>query len=188
MPSSRRKPPHQRPIIPELGGSPGLDDEATPTGRPVPARLPSADSPPIPLASEDIMPVDRPPLEDTDATQVQPKSAFPGETQIEPPAQIMQDQGMADAPTRPHRITQQPPIPAPVPQRPPVREQPALKVVIPKEQETPKLRSQRRFNWLGCLGSGGAYRNYFGYFWSSFGRGWSKRQLYRRCQPITATQ
>jgi 1A family penicillin-binding protein len=140
------------PIIPELGDSPGLDDEATPTGRPVPARLPSADTPPLPLASEDLMPVDRPPLEDTDATQVQPKSAFPGETQIEPPAQMRQEQGIADAPTQPLQVTPQSPIPAPVPQRPPVREQPAIKVVIPKEQETPKVRSQRRFNWLGCLG------------------------------------
>ena len=66
---------------------PENDDDATPTGPPIPPRLPreKADRPPRPLTAGDLTPTERPPLKDDEATRVQPRSAFPGQTQLHKP-------------------------------------------------------------------------------------------------------
>jgi 1A family penicillin-binding protein len=67
---------------------PAVDDEATPTGQPIPERLPEPDEPPIRLTIQDLYPSETPPIDDAEATKVQPRSAIPGSTQVErPPAQ-----------------------------------------------------------------------------------------------------
>jgi hypothetical protein len=73
------KPPDEKP------GDQGEAHEATPTGLPVPEQLPKPDAPPLPLAAQELRPTTRPPIRDEDATKVQPRSAFPGQTQIERP-------------------------------------------------------------------------------------------------------
>jgi 1A family penicillin-binding protein len=130
------------------------DEAATPTGAPIPSRLPPPESPPIPLTSQDLMPGERPPLEDDQATKVQPKSAFPGRTRIESPPPL------SALPTQPPQAI--PPVqPEPVrsqqaPRRPPLREQPlaGIRVAMPAQQglqalPKPKRGGPRR--WTSCL-------------------------------------
>ena len=64
----------------------GLDDEDTPTGGPIPSRLAAPKSPPLPLQAQDLMPSGQPPVQDEEATKVQPRSAFPGRTQLDQPS------------------------------------------------------------------------------------------------------
>ena len=64
---------------------PVVDDQATPTGAPIPTKLPESDIPPIPLVPSYFDPRERPTVEDLGATSVQPRSAIPGSTQIQKP-------------------------------------------------------------------------------------------------------
>jgi 1A family penicillin-binding protein len=130
-------------------------EEATPTGAPIPERVPPSESPPIPLTSQDLMPGERPPLEDDQATKVQPKSAFPGQTQIEAPSDAA-PQSPSELPTLPPGAIP-PPRPEPsqqTPRRPPLREQAGVRVVMPEQQghgalPRPRRRGVRR--WTTCL-------------------------------------
>jgi len=53
------------------------DDQATPTGPPIPTNLPRKRSRPLPPISQDETLTSRPPERDEEATQVQPRVAFP---------------------------------------------------------------------------------------------------------------
>ncbi|MGW8319169.1 MAG: PBP1A family penicillin-binding protein [Candidatus Promineifilaceae bacterium] len=133
---------------------PTVDDEATPTGPPIPSRLPSPETPPLPLTAQDIAPTERPPIKDEQATKVQPRSAFPGQTRIDKPGDETATQAgptrpsakpvqPADAPTRGRQ---------PVPRRRPRRQQPPVQVVVsdrPDQLTQGERRGQRR--WTGCL-------------------------------------
>jgi penicillin-binding protein 1C len=147
------------------------DDEATPTGMPIPAVTPRRRPPPIPLYPED-MAVSPPPQNDDDATTVQPRVAFPGQTQFEPPAETP----MSERPTQPpirgrqplpppsgqpqrERISQRPP-PPPQPASPqPVRQQPIRQAAPPPPPARVAISANRsgsrpssRRNWGACLG------------------------------------
>jgi 1A family penicillin-binding protein len=137
---------------------PPTDEQATPTGAPIPSRIPAAEAPLIPLTSQDLMPGERPPLEDDEATKVQPKSAFPGQTQIEP-ANVAPPP-VSELPTQPPQaVPPAQPEPAHYQQptgRPPFREQAqaGVRVAMPeqqgrKAQPGPIGRGRRR--WTSCL-------------------------------------
>lgn len=147
-----------KPFIADPADPRAPDEEATPTGRPIPERLPPSETPPIPLTSQDLMPGERPPLEDDQATKVQPRSAFPGQTQIEVPPSDSEPQPPSELPTQPPGAIP-PPRPEPLPyqqtpRRPPLREQarPGVRVAMPDRQGAlppPSRRGLRR--WTTCL-------------------------------------
>lgn len=133
------------------------DDEVTPTGPAVPSELPPAVTPPLRLTAQDLVPPAQPPLEDEDATQVQPLSAFPGQTQIGVPADQGLDQTpISEMPTQPPQTIPRPAMPGrPRPEKPPIRQQAPVKVVIPDEKFVSEPRDTgigARRNWTGCLG------------------------------------
>ncbi len=135
------------------------------------------ETPPLPLAAADLTPQERPLVHDADATEIQPRVAFPGS---EPP--------VSEAPTQPFHPIRRPqrdpkqskpsdpsdaptivqrPVERPLPTKPPVRErprpsplpstpspqQPTTKVAIPKQRRPirPKPQTRRRRNWRGCF-------------------------------------
>jgi 1A family penicillin-binding protein len=161
---------------------PDFEDEVTPTGAPIPSRLPELQTPPIPLALHDLDPLDRPTVEDIEATSVQPRSAIPGSTQLQEPSAaedetippslgIEQDAAtpsgdsftpVSEAPTQPpQQIT---PTPAPVrvqsrPARDLPRRQRPLRVrnsaeiaAVPVESPSSVARPVSARRWTGCLG------------------------------------
>ncbi|MEJ2746323.1 MAG: PBP1A family penicillin-binding protein [Anaerolineae bacterium] len=153
---------------------PPPDDAPTLTDVPEP-QAPASDQPrPLPLSPDDLTPPrDRPLINDTDATQIQPRVAFPGslpplsEAPTQPvhplrrPKQEPKHPEEEDAPTivRPPLPTH-PPVrehsqPPPTrPQRAPVRQpQPTTKVIIPQRDRPLHLKPQtrRQRNWRSCL-------------------------------------
>ena len=145
-----------------------LDDEATADLPPI---APPDKPTPLPFSAEELTPPrERPLVHDPDATDIQPRVAFPGS---EPP--------ISEAPTQQFQPVQRPkPAPKPrteddaptiarrpVPTRPPVRERPrpmpqppasrsqspTTKVAIPRQSRPvrPQLQTRRRRNWRGCF-------------------------------------
>ncbi|MCP4428427.1 MAG: penicillin-binding protein [Chloroflexi bacterium] len=137
--------------------------------------------PPLPLSSEELTPPrERPLFHDTDATEIQPHIAFPGQEPpiSEAPTQPFQPiqrpkpetdittetEAEEDAPTIVHRpVRRSTQLPSPT--RPPMREQPrgqppaasrqqpTTKIAIPKQARPirPKPQTRRRRNWRGCF-------------------------------------
>lgn len=153
-----------------------LDEEAT-ADLPLPPddEAPAESLPlPLPLAPDELTPPrERPLISDTDATQIQPRVAFPGARpplsdaptqQFQPVRQPKREPKRPeadDAPTivRPSLPTH-PPLREPG-QRPPTRPQrtpasrpqPTTKVAIPQQAQTirPKPQTRRQRNWQSCL-------------------------------------
>ncbi len=107
------------------------DEEATPTGPSVPPIMPESQSPPPPLDRQDPPTEDRPPQDDEDATKVQPKSAFPGQTQLGQPTPPAAPGSLAEQPTQPLR-----PVPRYRPPQP-ARQQADLPRGAPLRQQQP---------------------------------------------------
>lgn len=117
------------------------DDAPTLTEMPDPAKPASSETPPLPLPPDALTPPrERPLTSDTDATQIQPRVAFPGSR---PP--------LSDMPTQQYRPVRPDPEPEPdtseaddaptivrppLPTRPPVREQP--RPAARQQQPTPR--------------------------------------------------
>ncbi|MDX1663397.1 MAG: transglycosylase domain-containing protein [Candidatus Promineifilaceae bacterium] len=145
-------------------------DQATPTGPPIPAKLPRAKREPLPpLAPGNDAPAARPPERDDDATRVEPRVAFPGATRLDteqreparrpPPPEVRRKvQPEQPQPHRPEATPETPPLPAPehirtvaLPERP----EPAQ----PRTRRRPRRQSPRAQprpapqgrNWGGCL-------------------------------------
>ena len=140
----------------DLSGSP--DDEATPTGPAIPSVIPSPETPPLPLTTQDLVPPKQPPLEDTEATIVQPRSAFPGQTQIgEPPAEEAGYVPVSEMPTQPPQTIPQPTVRRKTaPQKQPVRaqRQAPIRVVMPESRTPSRSEADRQpvgRNWGSCL-------------------------------------
>lgn len=148
---------------------PNPDDEATAD---LPAVQPLRPQPaPLPLTPSKLKPFTRPPLEDPDATEIQPDLAIPPPERplSEQPTQIyqrpepddaptIQQQPVREAPTRPQpqrekrpsRPTAQPRRAHP-PRRPPVQQ--TAPVVMPQKElkPRPKRKAPHRRNWSSCL-------------------------------------
>lgn len=133
-------------------GGEGADDQATPTGPPIPTNLPRKRSKPLPPISQDETLTSRPPERDEEATQVQPRVAFPRKEE----AARRREEGPRRRPRRPP-----PPDEAPTEmyRRPPAsrrqrsaeRPQRAARVAMPEREARPEpapAKRQRR----GCLG------------------------------------
>lgn len=151
-------------------GLPNPDDEDTADLLPIqPARPKPA---PLPLTPSKLKPIDRPPVEDPDATEVQPDLAIPPPerppseqpTQVykreEPPDRpTIQQQPVREAPTRPRPKREDQPRRQPAqprrPQQQPQRQvaQPPGPVVMPKQEPKPRPKRQApgRSNWSGCF-------------------------------------
>ena len=144
------------------------DEEATPTGPSVPRVLPESQSPPPPLDRQEPPAGDRPSQEDEDATKVQPRSAFPGQTQLGPAQPPATPGSLADQPTQPLRPVRPAPRPRPpqpvgqqadLPRGAPLRtQQPAQQqptpVMVTPSLAVPSGRSTSPGigRWLGCAG------------------------------------
>jgi 1A family penicillin-binding protein len=136
------------------------DDEATPTGPSIPLVLPQAKSPPPPLQQQVAPPGERPAQEDEEATKVQPRSAFPGQTQLGDVPGGTPRQSLADQPTQPLRpAPRRRPPKAPKPTGAPLRErrQPAGQsgptMAVPEQPVHHRQNRSRDFGrWLGCTG------------------------------------
>jgi penicillin-binding protein 1C len=148
------------PIVADAG-----DDEATPTGMPIPAVTPRRRPTPIPLYPEDMTAPVPPAQVDNDATTVQPRVAFPGQTQLDLPDETPISERPTQPPTRdgrplpppsgqplrdpeqtrmsqrlqPTRPMQPQQRPQPRPQ-PPVRQEPPVRREPPVRQEPPVRR------------------------------------------------
>ncbi len=142
------------------------EDEATPTGSPIPAELPAPETPPLPLMAPDLIPVERPTISDEEATRVQPRSAFPGQTQLYVPPgktvsrnkidedQFAQEEDMS---TLPQQMSQpaksslaEEPTQA-LPRRPPVRAAPPTPRPVDARIEEERIIIKPERRWLGCL-------------------------------------
>ena len=155
---------------------PSPDDEDTADLPPI--QPPRPQPAPLPLTPSKLRPIDRPPVEDPDATEVQPDLAIPPPerplseqpTQIhqrqeppEPPDQpTIQPRPIREAPTRPQpRREDQPRRPSPQPtrprraQQPPRRQttQPTGPVAMPHKEPKPRPKRQapHRRNWSSCF-------------------------------------
>ena len=131
------------------------DDQETPTGPPIPLVVPykAPKAPLPPLFTTDRTLSSPPPLRDRDATQVQPRVAFPGSTDP------LAHQGETPAPMPASGQQEQPPVSErPVrrhlapPRRNIVRRQVPRASAPPdaSPRVRPQPQSQRR-NWGGCL-------------------------------------
>ena len=151
---------------------PGPDDEATEGLPPVqPARPQPA---PLPLTPSKLKPFNRPPVEDPDATEVQPDLAIPPPERplSEQPTQIYQRRESTEppdaptihqprakrepaprreAPTRPQPQREQRPSTQPRRDQPPHR--PTGPVAMPQQEPKPRPKRQApgRRNWGSCL-------------------------------------
>lgn len=121
--SSEEPAPEESPIPGPLVSP---DDEDTPTGGPVPSRLSGPQTPPLPLQAQDLNPTDQPPVRDEEATRVQPRSAFPGRTQIDHQPASEEPSSQDEEPTRPWERTshRRPPSPEQQPTRRPPGQRP----------------------------------------------------------------
>ena len=91
-----------KPIIHGEQAAPSLNEEATPADTSVPSIIIRSEPVRLPLAAKDLAPAELPPQEDSDATQVQPRSAFPGRTQLtEPPPLRPEPVPISERPTQP---------------------------------------------------------------------------------------
>jgi penicillin-binding protein 1C len=138
----------------------GADGDVTPTG-PVPPRItPRARPTPLPLYREDMIPASRPPEQDDQATRVQPKVAFRGQSEVERPTISPRQQPTSELPTQPpgrqpvraaassrsNQPTQMYPQPRRAAQRPaPVR------VAVPSHTDHHGGRTHGR-HWGSCIG------------------------------------
>ena len=143
-----------KPIIHGEQAAPSLNEEATPADTSVPSIIIRSEPVRLPLAAKDLAPAELPPQEDSDATQVQPRSAFPGRTQLtEPPPLRPEPVPISERPTQPPQPVPRvaapvKPTPASVPIRQPRRE--SIRVVIPERKSQQQTRSRRQ--WTGCMG------------------------------------
>lgn len=152
---------------------PSPDDEDTADLSPVQAPRPKPA--PLPLTPSKLRPIDRPPIEDPDATEVSPDLAIPPpeRPRSEQPTQIyerkkpatppdkptVQRQPVREAPTQPRPQREQPPRRQPAqpkrPQQQPQRQatQPTGPVAMPKQEPKPRPKRQapRRRNWGSCF-------------------------------------
>jgi len=137
-------------------GPGAFSDDVTPAEPSIPSVIPTGEAPPLPLPAEDLVPPEQPPLRDDNATRVQPRSAFPGRTQLSiPPGELpkreTRSEPVSELPTQPPiRVPRQHVTPRsqPVRQAPDRRQEP-VRVVIPDNKAKKKPRRQRR--WTGCL-------------------------------------
>lgn len=147
-------------------------DEATLTQTPIAATPAPREPAPLPLSSAQLEPQEQPLESDQEATEVQPKVAFPGR-----PRPISEDPTQFHAPVRPRQSPEREEQPRP--QRPPIRERPPssripdgtrraarpeaksarpqpqkpMKVIIPAQpaRKQPRPQTRRRRNWRGCI-------------------------------------
>ncbi|MBK8904195.1 MAG: PBP1A family penicillin-binding protein [Anaerolineaceae bacterium] len=152
------------------------DDEDT-EGLP-PVRPARPKPTPLPLTPSKLRPINRPPIEDPDATEVQPDLAIPPpeRPRSEQPTQVfrreekpdkptVQRQPVRQTPTQPRPEREQPPRrqpaqptqprrPQPQPQRQAV--QPTGPVAMPRQEPKPRPKRQApgRRNWSSCFARG----------------------------------
>lgn len=137
--------------------APPAEDEATPTGPSIPLVLPEPKSPPPPLEQQSAPPGERPALEDEGATKVQPRSAFPGQTQLGQAPGQRPGSSLGDQPTQP--LQRVPRYRPPKPSGAPLRENHATSsqsgptMAIPHQPAHDRRSRSRDFGrWLGCAG------------------------------------
>ncbi|MGD2077901.1 MAG: PBP1A family penicillin-binding protein, partial [Chloroflexota bacterium] len=129
-----------------------IDDEATPTGPVIPSVIDDSREPAPPLDQQLAPSGKRPSQEDEDATKVQPRSAFPGQTQLGD-APASKSSSLVDQPTQPlSNQKTRPPKPrgAPVRERATPVSQAGPAVVVPAQRD--RKRSVDFGRWLGCAG------------------------------------
>lgn len=139
------KRPRPRPIAPPAAG----EDEATPTGMPIPTNLPPRQQAPLPPIARDKTLPARPPERDENATRVEPGLAFPGSTDPRfarrPPVPRSRGEDATLPGTR-----QRPPRPRETPRRQPVRRPPPPPYAAPAAIPQPQPAAQGR-DWGGCF-------------------------------------
>jgi penicillin-binding protein 1C len=165
-PAATGSPKTPRPLVddgptprPAAGGD--SDDEATPTGSAIPPATSRPRSAPLPLYREDMIPANRPPERDDQATRVQPKVAFRGQSEVEQPTVSPRPQPTSELPTRPPVPSQpvrakatprydQPTQAHPQPRAAAPRPAP-VRVVVPGRGEEYRSRPHGR-HWGSCIG------------------------------------
>ena len=150
---------------------PSDDDAATLTGSPEPETPADGEPLPLPLSPDELTPPQKRPLiNDTDATTIQPRVAFPGSRPplSEAPTQMLQPiRRPKRDPKRPQKEDAPTIVSPALPTRPPVREQsrqpaasqrpaarpqPTTKVAIPRQKTVrPKPQTRRQRNWRSCF-------------------------------------
>jgi penicillin-binding protein 1C len=163
-PAAGAEPKTPRPLVGGGAGRPAQpagDDEPTSTGATPPPVTERPRPTPLPLYREDMIPATRPPERDDEATRVQPKVAFPGQTEIERPTASPRRRPTSELPTR-APAAQQPARTAAVPRRnQPTEAQPRaragaqrpapVRVVVPSQRDYDRSRPYRR-DWGSCIG------------------------------------
>ncbi|GAB4273344.1 MAG: hypothetical protein Kow0080_20840 [Candidatus Promineifilaceae bacterium] len=181
VPPAASKPPTD-PDEPTQTISPPLavetDNDATVTDLPAPSKDPSKTPAPLPLTADDLQPKELPPIDDLEATEVQPRVAIPGKERplADAPTHLYRKETPADEddaptivqrPVRPVRERPQPSAAPPQPPRRPLREQqpPAPQPTEPQPAHTskvampgkkparpkPHIQTRARRNWRGCF-------------------------------------
>jgi hypothetical protein len=135
-----------RPAPPPAAG----EDEATPTGMPIPTNLPPRQQAPLPPIARDKTLPARPPERDENATRVEPGMAFPGSTDPRFARRPVVPRFTGEDATLPP-TPQRPSPPSGFPHRQPIRRPPAPAQVFtpaaaPRLQPAPRGR-----DWGGCL-------------------------------------
>jgi penicillin-binding protein 1C len=146
------RPPAPPPLVAD-------DDQATPTGGPIPPVVPRRRPTPLPLYPEDMAAAVPPTQEDREATTVQPRVAFPGQTRLDLPDTTPISERPTQPPVRsPQPTARRAPQQERISQRPqPARSQPVsrpqppapTRVVVPARSST-QVAGQR--SWGACLG------------------------------------
>jgi penicillin-binding protein 1C len=144
--------------VPPTPSSTTPDDEETADLPPIQPTRPKPA--PLPLAPSNLKPFTRPPVEDPDATEIQPDLAIPKPKRplSEQPTQIYQ-RPVREAPTRPQpRREKRPSAPSTQPRRTqqPRRRSPVQQVapvVMPQKEPKPRPKRQapHRRNWGSCF-------------------------------------